>query len=233
LPDIIPILVSSRLRGRKIAGGRSPSERAEAKVRADDFSQLLRKALCGLPLVCAAVSSTVADDARPLTSIMIVSRAKLPDPYFADSVILVMNDLADGPVGIIVNRPTEIPVSHLFPNLERIGRLRDKLYFGGPVDPDSVWFVFRAESGQDHAIKACDGVYLSGDRDLLMKLLRRDKPMEGLKILLGHAGWAPGQLQGEIDRGDWTSKRADADAIFKSQPEHPWPASDAEPGNST
>lgn len=202
-------------------------------MQAHDFSQPRRKALCVLTLLCAVVSSTVADDTRPLTSIMIVSRAKLPDPYFADSIILVMNDLAEGPVGIIVNRPTEIPVSHLFPNLARLGRLRDKLYFGGPVDADSVWFLFRASAPQERAIQACDGVYLSGDRDLLMKLLGRDKPMEGLKILLGHAGWAPGQLQGEIDRGDWTSRRADADAIFKSQPEHPWPPPDAEPGDST
>ena len=192
-----------------------------------------KKALGTLALVCGALSWTLADESRPLTSILIVARAELPDSHFADSVVLVMNNLAPGPVGIIVNRPTELPVSSLFPKLKQLAQLRDKLYFGGPVDLESVWFLFRATTPPEHAVEACDGVYLSADKDLLMRLLGRDKPMEGLKIFVGHSGWAPGQLEAEIDHGDWTSKRADSDAIFKSQPEHPWPSPETLAGHST
>jgi putative transcriptional regulator len=56
-----------------------------------------------------------------------------------------------------------------------------------------------------------------------MKLLSRAKPMEGLRIFIGHAGWAPGQLESEIDRGAWGLERANPDAIFKGQSEHLWP----------
>ena len=102
--------------------------------------------------------------------------------------------------------------------------MSDKVYFGGPLDFGSVWFLFRAATPPEHAIQACDGVYLSADRQLLLQLLGRDKPMDGLRIFVGHAGWAPGQLEAEIARRDWTLKRAEAEAIFSGKPEHPWPS---------
>ena len=49
--------------------------------------------------------------------------------------------------------------------------------------------------------------------------------MEGLRIFIGHAGWAPGQLEAEIDRGSWNLERADPGAIFDGKTEHPWPGS--------
>jgi len=82
------------------------------------------------------------------------------------------------------------------------------------------------------SIQTCDGVYLSADRKLLPQLLGRDKPMDGLRIFVGHAGWAPCQLEAEIANGDWTLKRAEPEAIFNSKSEHPWPTSQA-PKRST
>ncbi len=193
---------------------------------------LLRSALAlrvGRCLACALCACLLAFDgswsaqeATPLTAILLKARAGLPDPDFDGSIVLTMNNLGPGPVGIIVNRPTPIAVSELFPELKRLARLRDKVYFGGPVDFGSVWYLFRAATPPAHAIQAFEGVCLSADRDLLIQLLGRDKPMEGLRIFMGHAGWAPGQLEVEIDRGDWTSARATADAIFNGKSEHPW-----------
>ncbi len=163
-------------------------------------------------------------DTKPLTAILIIARADLPDSNFADSIVLVMNDLGPGPVGIIINRPMPVPVSRLFPDIERLAQVRDKVYFGGPVDFGTVWFLFRAVTPPEHAIKACDGVYLSADRQLLLQLLGRNKPMDSLRIFLGHAGWAPGQLEAEIERSDWSAKPAEKGAIFSGKSEHPWPS---------
>ena len=156
----------------------------------------------------------------------------LSDSNFADSVVLVMNNLAPAPVGIIINRPMPIRVSRLVPDLKRLAQVRDKVYFGGPVEFGSVWFLFRATTPPEHAIQACDGVYLSADGKLLLQLLGRDKPMDGLRIFVGHAGWAPGQLEAEIANGDWTLKRAEPETIFNGNYEHPWPTSRA-PKSST
>ena len=191
----------------------------------------LARALWALALLCGAASPTEADDAKHLTSILIVARSELPDPFFAGSVVLVMNNLAPGPVGLIINRPTEVSVSRLFPDLKSLPELHEKLYFGGPVEPDLVWFLVRAEASPGHAVRVCEGVYLSADRDLLLKLLGRSNPMEGLKVFVGHAGWAPGQLEAEIGNGDWSSKQADSKGIFNGQRESPWPPK-GHPGDS-
>jgi putative transcriptional regulator len=180
--------------------------------------------LCAFLLLLGMSWPTYADDAKPLTAILLVGRAELPDDNFADSVVLVMNNLGLAPVGVIVNRPTRAAVSELFPDQKRLARLQDKVYFGGPVELGSVWFLFRSSKPPKHAIQAFEGVYLSANRELLLQLLGREKPLDGLRIFIGHAGWAPGQLEAEINRGDWALERAASDAIFNSKSEHAWPA---------
>jgi len=74
------------------------------------------RALCALFVLCAISCSTSADNAKPLTTILLVARADLPDPSFKDSIVLVMNDIGPSPAGVIINRPTRIPVSRVFPS---------------------------------------------------------------------------------------------------------------------
>src|SRR4030095_5747603 len=63
------------------------------------------------------------DTAQPLPPILLVPRAELPDPNFKDSIVLVMNHIGPSPAGVIINRPTRIPVARVFPELEsQIGR---------------------------------------------------------------------------------------------------------------
>jgi putative transcriptional regulator len=175
-----------------------------------------------LGLAGAIPASTSADDANRSSAILIVAREHLPDSNFRDAVVLVMNNLAPAPVGLIVNRPTRLTVSHVLPDVERLTQ-DGKLYFGGPVGLAAVVFLFGADDSPEHATKVLDGLFVSTDQDLLRKLLARPKPMERLRIFVGHAGWAPGQLEAEIARGDWTLAPAEAGAIFDQSPEHPWP----------
>ena len=174
-------------------------------------------------LICALPWPAFGDDAKPLTTIMLVARAELPDSNFKDSVVLVMNNIGPIPAGVIVNRPTKIAVSRLFPEFERLAQTDDKVYFGGPVELAFVSFLFRADAAPEHATRVLDGVYFSSSGEVLHQLLGREKPMEGLRIFIGHSGWAPGQLEAEIARGDWTLAPAASDAIFDGKSEHPWP----------
>ena len=184
-------------------------------------------ALCAALLLSLASWPAPAAD-KSLTAILLVGRAELPDPDFADSVVLVMNNLGAAPAGVIINRPTKLPVAELFPQLKRLAQLPDKVYFGGPVEFGSVWFLFRAATAPAHAVRACDDVYLSASRELLLRLLDRAKPMDGLRIFVGHSGWGPGQLEAEIAHGAWALQHATTDAIFSSSgTEHPWPTPSA------
>jgi putative transcriptional regulator len=190
-------------------------------------------AICTLLLLLGAFSQTQAAPAKDVTAILLTARAELPDSDFADSVVLVMNNLGAAPIGVIINKPTPIPVSRLFPDIKRLAQLQDRVYFGGPVEFGSVWFLFRAAAAPERAIKASEGVYISADRELLLQLLARAKPMDGLRIFIGHSGWAPGQLEEEIARGDWTLGKAESDAIFNRKSDHPWPPAAKGPNRTT
>jgi putative transcriptional regulator len=159
-----------------------------------------------------------------MTAILLIAQGVVSDPNFGGSIVIVMNNLGPAPVGIIINRPMPLPVSRFFPKLKHLAQLRDKVYFGGPVEFGDVWFLFRAKTASATAFKVCDGVYVSWDGKLLLQLLHREKPLDGLRLFIGHAGWAPGQLQAEIAGGAWVAKRVDANSIFNPQPELPWPA---------
>jgi len=187
----------------------------------------MTRALCAFLLLFGMSWPTSADDTKPLTTILLVARAELPDSNFKDSVVLVMNNIGPAPAGVIINRPTRIAVSRLFPDLERLAQLDDKLYFGGPVETALVSFLFRADTPPEDATQVIDGIYFSANGELLRKLLGRDKPMDGLRIFIGHSGWAPGQLEAEIARGDWALAPAETDTIFDRKSEHPWPEQQA------
>lgn len=186
--------------------------------------------LAGGPHSIAAAAQGPAAPAaqRPaskLTSILIVAQDVVSDPNFEGSIVVVMNNLGPAPVGIIINRPMPLSVGRFFPKLKRLARVHDRVYYGGPVEFGTAWFLFRAKSAPSSAIRVCDGVYVSSSRKLLLELLARAKPMQGLRIFVGHAGWAPGQLEAEIGGGAWAPRRADADSIFNPKPLHPWPSS--------
>ena len=187
----------------------------------------MTRALCAFLLLFGISWPTSADDTKPLTTILLVARAELADSNYKDSVVLVMNNIGPAPAGVIINRPTRIAVSRLFPDLERLAQLDDKLYFGGPVETALVSFLFRADTPPEHATQVLDGVHFSTNGELLRKLLGRDKPMDGLRIFIGHSGWAPGQLEAEIARGDWALAPAETDTIFDRKSEHPWPEQQA------
>jgi putative transcriptional regulator len=159
-----------------------------------------------------------------MTAILLVAQGAVSDPNFEGSIVVVMNNIGPAPVGIIINRPMPLPVSRFFPKVKHLAQARDKVYFGGPVEFGDVWFLFRARTAPATAFKVCEGVYVSWDGKLLLKMLKRGKPLEGLRLFIGHAGWAPGQLQAEIAAGAWVPKRVDVNSIFNPQPVLPWPA---------
>jgi len=174
-------------------------------------------------LVVRCGMADAADEAKPLTTLRMVARDERPDPNFKDAGVLVMNNIAPGPVGVITNRPTAVPLSRLFPDIERLKQHDARVYFGGPVGLGVVSFLFRADKPPEHATPVLDGVYYSMDRDLLHTLLEREKPLEGLRVFAGYSGWAPGQLQAEIAHGDWKLEAADPDSLFAHRRELPWP----------
>ena len=173
-------------------------------------------------LLLGLAPASFASDIASMKSILLVARKDLPDPFFRESVVLITPSAGGPPIGVIVNRPTGVPLSGVFPDIETLKSRNDKLFFGGPVQREQLVLVFRATAPREGALEVLDGVYMTSDRDVFRELLARPNPLEGLRVFAGYAGWAPGQLENEVARGDWHLAPADARVLFGTAPDKLW-----------
>lgn len=179
-----------------------------------------------LALLLAFSLPCAAEDAKTVPSVLLVARKDLPDRNFRDSVVLVTQYAGASPIGLIINRPTSVALDRAFPEIEQLRGRPEKLFFGGPVKPEQVFVVFHASSRPAESVEVLDGIYMTANAQVIDDVLRREGPMTGVRVFAGYAGWAPGQLEAEVARGDWHLMHADAKAIFERKPETLWPELD-------
>ena len=190
---------------------------------------MLRALLALLALVTVPASAAGAEPNAARSAIVLNARPGLPDPNFDGSTVLVTNSVANSPFGIVLNRPTQLTVARLLPEFADSAIAGEKVRFGGPVQIDSAWFLFRSQAPVEHAVNVLGDVYLGHDADLLRTLLQRGLTKQNVRVFIGYAGWETDQLEDEIARGDWKVAPASADTIFAPGPERPWPAAPAPP----
>lgn len=154
--------------------------------------------------------------------IFLIAMPQLLDPNFEKSVVLIFNHSPDGALGIVVNKTTEINTgdfAHLqnmdcHPDLENLPIIR-----GGPVEPDRCW-VLHANDSLEEKQEIVPGLHLSGTTDSLKYLLQQGtKP---LRIVVGYAGWAPGQLENEMAQGAWLTSPINKKYILETKPTYVW-----------
>lgn len=174
-------------------------------------------------LVALLAPVATAQGPREGKAILLVAGPDLRDPNFRQSVVLVSGHRGiAGPIGVIINRPATATLAQALPDIKTLEGLGDKVYFGGPVAPQALFFVFRAETPPDDAIEVAPGLYMDWDARRLKELLAREKPTEGLRVYAGHSAWAPGQLEAEVARGAWRAARPEERLIFSPKPETVW-----------
>lgn len=155
------------------------------------------------------------------TSFLLVASRKLTDPRFREAVVLVTQIGHREPTGIIVNHPQDIMLDRIFPAYPAAKDIR--LFTGGPVNPRQVSFLFRGGETVAGTLKVSEHVYLSYSMPLLGELLGGMRLHTGLRVVNGLAGWAPGQLENEIARGNWYVLPIDEEVIFDRPAAGMWP----------
>jgi putative transcriptional regulator len=156
----------------------------------------------------------------PAPGVFLVAKPSIDGGPFWQSVVLLLDHGDGGTLGVIVNRATEVSLSQVLSGLDK-DSADPELHFGGPVGLDGLLFLFQTEKPPKDAKSVLHGVFYSGDRELLGKLLKSKG--DRVKVFVGHSGWAPGQLQGEILRGSWTLAPADPFTVFQKSPDAIWP----------
>jgi putative transcriptional regulator len=156
-----------------------------------------------------------------LTSHFLIAMPAMSDPNFSRTLTFVCEHNERGALGIVVNRPIEVTLAALFKQVEI--PLGDSLlasqpvFFGGPVQFDHG-FVLHRPVGAWKSTLPVGEIGLTTSRDILEAMAKGSGPRQQL-VALGYAGWAPGQLEDEIQRNGWLTVHANTDLIFDIPPE--------------
>ncbi len=153
-------------------------------------------------------------------AILLVASKKMADPRFRKTVLLVTKHGKSGPIGVILNRPESVTLDKLFPEYPAAKEL--SLFEGGPVYPGQVSYLVRGGDAAERTLEISSNIYLAYDLPYLEELLSGKRHYKDLRVLHGMASWAPGQLEYEVQLGDWDILPVDEAAIFEQSPSEMW-----------
>jgi putative transcriptional regulator len=153
----------------------------------------------------------------------LVASRGLSDANFAETVILLVDYHSRGAVGLIINRPSEVRLAKVWPDMAGLQQRTDTVYIGGPVEKSRMVLLIRSSSPLDDAKQVIEDIQVSSNRKLFERLVDRADTAERFRVYAGYAGWAPGQLEREVERGDWHVLPADAETVFDKAPADIWP----------
>jgi putative transcriptional regulator len=177
------------------------------------------KRSCRTALLALLVLAGGAQSQSPSMAVFLIARPGMPDPNFRESVVLVVQSDAAEATGLILNRPTNRSLAELLPG-ERFEPFTDPIFFGGPVAQQGLFALFQSARYSGPAVPMLPGIFFAILPDSVDALL--SKPPEEIRFFSGYSGWAPGQLQAEIDRGDWLVVDADAKTVFRRDTSRLW-----------
>ncbi|MFQ5661195.1 MAG: YqgE/AlgH family protein [Gammaproteobacteria bacterium] len=155
--------------------------------------------------------------------IFLIANKGMDDPNFRQTVVLITEYNDTQTVGLVINRPLQMPADKVFPSIHRLSQNSGYLHIGGPVALNSLQLLIQTGTELDPSTHLFDDVYLVNDPKTLQALTHSDITTTAVRLYAGYAGWLSGQLESELIRGDWYIWHADMYTIFAKKPEAVWP----------
>lgn len=152
----------------------------------------------------------------------LVASRRLTDPNFSQTVVLLIDYGPDGAMGLVINRPSTVKLSKVFPDVKELKQRKDTIFVGGPVAVNQMLMLIRSAQAPEASTPVIDNVYISSSWKVLERLIKNATASPRFRLFAGYAGWAPNQLDFERTRGDWHVLKADADSVFALDPKTLW-----------
>jgi putative transcriptional regulator len=132
--------------------------------------------------------------------LLIAEPSIIGDLSFNRSVILLADHNEEGSVGFILNKPLEYTINDLIPDIEA----SFKIYNGGPVEQDNLYFIHTIPDLIPNSIEISNGIFWGGDFELTKSLINEGKiNKEDVRFFLGYTGWSANQLESELQSNSW------------------------------
>ena len=168
-------------------------------------------------------TDVVVDDARGfLAGRLLVASPQVEEETFRRSVVLLLHHDDDGAQGVILNRPLEADIEAVLPGWKSVASAPQTVFQGGPVELNSAIGLVTVPGDEPEplGIKHLFGGLGLVDLDAPPNLVAPE--VAGMRIFAGYAGWAAGQLENEIIRGDWYVVDSESRDAFSMAPERLW-----------
>lgn len=152
-------------------------------------------------------------------------------PFFNHTLVLLVDHSEEGSFGFVINKTTDLSMDEVLAEVGIDGKgniaMRAPVLLGGPVSPESGWILYDSE-GTSHprsgrTIFVNDRIACSASLDLLEQMAQGDGP-DRCAMLLGYAGWGPGQLEEEMSQGSWIPVDLANDLVFDTVVDRRWEA---------
>jgi putative transcriptional regulator len=170
--------------------------------------------------LAAPLGNAAALGERLAKGVFLVATPQLHGSSFERTVILITEYGPQGASGITINRPSGHRLSEFYPAFKE-PQLDGPLYLGGPVRPLNLFVLTQSNPGNGwyHVI---DDVYVGGGPIAFSYLQQRPGADGPIRTYAGYAGWAPNQLENEIERNDWIVIKAETRIIFEAAQDEAW-----------
>jgi putative transcriptional regulator len=156
----------------------------------------------------------------PGAGVLLIADPFLKDPNFMRTVVFLTEHRDDGTIGFVINRQFENTLDELLPEIE--GH-KLPVYYGGPVQMNTIHFLHRYPEDIPGGIEVMDGVYWGGDFDAVIELINSNKiDPNKIRFYIGYSGWSSGQLQNEMEEKTWLTVEASRKLIFHENAEEIW-----------
>ena len=132
--------------------------------------------------------------------ILIAEPSVIGDISFNRSIILLVEHGNNGSIGFILNKPMNLNISDLIPEIES----NFKIYNGGPVQQDNLYFIHKLSDLIPESIMISAGLYWSGNFEYVLKLIKKGEINKNdIRFFLGYSGWDSNQLNNELNNNTW------------------------------
>jgi putative transcriptional regulator len=147
---------------------------------------------------------------------LLLAGAALHDPNFRRTVVLVAEHSEEGAMGLVLNRPAEVSVADAAPQLTALVEPDERVYVGGPVEPQAVTVLAEFEEPEDSAS------LVLGDIGFLPAETELEPATRRARVFAGYAGWSAGQLEAELEEEAWILEPARPEDVFTGAGEELW-----------
>ena len=162
-----------------------------------------------------------AEATESLRGKFLVAGPQLRDRNFFKGVVLILEHTAIGAMGLVVNRPSSLSLANALAGEIELPCSDELVFIGGPVEPDHLFLIHHNHGWSHASVEVSPGVHVTTDPEAFEAVVTSQEH-EPRRILSGYAGWAPGQLEGELASGDWQVVDASVADVFGPDPYMLW-----------